>query len=56
MEKATTTGAHAHRWRIEEPAGELSEGVCRTCGATRMFRNWMRETDFVTNTEHRLAA
>ena len=47
---------HAHRWRIEEPSGELSRGVCKTCGAERLFKNWLEDTDYITNTEHRLAA
>jgi hypothetical protein len=48
--------AHAHRWRIEEPNGEMSRGRCRICGAEKMFKNWLEDADFITNTEHRLAA
>lgn len=29
----------AHHWEIETPNGPTSEGVCRTCGATRDFSN-----------------
>lgn len=35
----TATNTHTHRWRIAEPNGPYSEGVCRECGATRMFGN-----------------
>ena len=45
---------HAHRWRIAEPSGQTSQGVCRYCGATRQFRNWLGEDDFVTNEEQRV--
>jgi hypothetical protein len=47
---------HAHRWLIDEPRGPFSRGVCRVCGAEKQFRNWLAETDFITNTEHRLVA
>jgi hypothetical protein len=47
---------HAHRWRIEEPSGSESVGVCSSCGATRSFKNWLAETDFITNEERRQAA
>jgi hypothetical protein len=47
---------HFHRWRIEEPNGPLSEGVCKICGATRQFKNWLSDMDFITNEEHRVAA
>ena len=29
-----------HRWRIDEPAGATSRGVCRICGAEKLFRNY----------------
>ena len=58
--KTTITQAkapdHFHRWRIGEPGGPTSEGVCKVCGATKMFKNWLSETDFITNEEHRAAA
>jgi hypothetical protein len=47
---------HFHRWRIEEPSGPLSTGVCKTCGATKQFKNWLSDMDFITNEEHRIAA
>jgi hypothetical protein len=53
---AVVDAPHAHRWRIEEPNGELSRGYCRICGAEKMFKNWLEDADFITNTEHRLAA
>jgi len=28
-----------HKWRIETPNGEKSQGVCRSCGVSRTFRN-----------------
>jgi hypothetical protein len=47
---------HAHRWRIDEPNGAMSRGRCRICGAQKEFRNWLAETDFITNSEYALAA
>jgi hypothetical protein len=55
----TTSSApadHLHRWRIEEPNGPVSRGVCKTCGTTKEFKNWLAEGDFITNEEHRAAA
>lgn len=34
---------HARHWMIDSPAGPTSQGVCRTCNATRLFENWHRE-------------
>ena len=51
-----TNTAHAHRWRIEEADGPVSRGICKSCGAERDFKNWIGETDFITNEEHRQAA
>ena len=31
---------HAHHWRIDEPRGRTSEGVCLDCGVTRTFGNY----------------
>ena len=47
---------HFHRWRIEEPNGPVSAGVCKLCGATKEFKNWLADGDFITNEEHRMAA
>lgn len=47
---------HAHRWRIDEPSGESSEGVCAVCGTRKNFRNWLAESDFITNEERRQSA
>ena len=49
-------GQHLHRWRIEEPNGPISTGVCKVCGATKEFKNWLPDMDFITNEEHRVAA
>ncbi|MCZ2111219.1 MAG: hypothetical protein LC118_16890 [Dehalococcoidia bacterium] len=62
MAEATTTrpaasaDGHFHRWRIDEPSGPVSQGVCKECGATRTFKNWLSDGDFITNEEHRVAA
>jgi hypothetical protein len=58
MEAKTVTidTAHAHRWRIDEPNGQTSRGFCRVCGVERIFKNWLEDSDFITNTEHRMAA
>jgi hypothetical protein len=47
---------HFHRWRIDEPNGPTSTGTCRECGATKAFKNWLADGDFITNEEHRAAA
>ncbi len=47
---------HFHRWAIEEPNGPTSAGVCKVCGTTKQFKNWLSDMDFITNEEHRTAA
>ncbi len=47
---------HFHRWRIDEPNGPVSYGVCKVCGTTKEFKNWLSDGDFITNEEHRSAA
>lgn len=47
---------HFHRWRIDEPNGPTSRGVCKVCGAEKEFKNWLSDMDFITNEEHRVAA
>jgi hypothetical protein len=47
---------HYHRWRIEEPNGPISRGVCKVCGVEKQFKNWLSDMDFITNEEHRSAA
>ena len=32
-------GKCTHRWIVETPAGEFSQGQCRICGEERRFRN-----------------
>jgi hypothetical protein len=54
--KTVAVARHMHRWRIDEPSGPVSDGVCKTCGATKQFRNWLPDMDFTTNTEYRMAA
>ena len=39
--------SHAHRWRIEEPKGHFSRGLCKICGAERLFKNSLSELDFI---------
>ena len=61
MAEATITrtapaAGHFHRWRIDEPDGPISQGVCKECGATKTFKNWLSDGDFITNEEHRVAA
>ncbi len=58
---STTTAAapaadHFHRWRIDEPNGPTSGGVCKICGVSKEFKNWLSDMDFITNEEHRSAA
>ncbi len=47
---------HAHHWVIEEASGLLSQGRCKRCGVSKEFKNWLADTDFITNEEHRTAA
>jgi len=34
----------------------MSTGVCKECGVTKTFKNWLQDGDFITNEEHRSAA
>lgn len=47
---------HAHRWVIEEARGPKSRGICKVCGEEKLFKNWLEDSDFITNEEHRQAA
>lgn len=53
---AATQPDHFHRWRIEEPNGPMSRGICKVCGTEKQFKNWLSDMDFITNEEHRIAA
>ena len=53
--KAKVATRHAHRWRIDEPNGPTSMGLCGECGAVKEFQNWLSDTDYITNEEHRVA-
>jgi hypothetical protein len=55
-ESATPTAMHAHHWAIDEANGPLSAGHCKRCGAVKAFKNWLEDSDFITNEEHRIAA
>lgn len=52
----TAAADHAHHWLIEEANGQQSRGVCKRCGAIKQFKNWLEDSDFITNEEHRVAA
>ena len=56
IHEITPRAAHAHPWLIEEASGPVSQGRCKSCGATKAFKNWLEDTDFITNEEHRIAA
>ena len=56
LELTTQAPTHAHHWVIEEASGPLSSGRCKRCGAVKAFKNWLEDSDFITNEEHRLAA
>lgn len=43
-----------HHWKIAEPQGAESEGVCKHCGGVKSFRNYTWEWDFITQAEHRM--
>ncbi|MEX0783630.1 MAG: hypothetical protein WD557_13380 [Dehalococcoidia bacterium] len=51
-----TTSHHFHHWRIEEANGPRSVGTCKYCGAEKQFKNWLEDSDFITNEEHRSTA
>jgi hypothetical protein len=53
---AAAAATHAHHWVIEEASGPFSPGRCKVCGASRAFKNWLADSDFITNEEHRQAA
>ncbi len=55
-ETTTAPATHAHHWKIAEANGPMSIGTCRTCGAAKLFKNWLEDQDFITNEEHRIAA
>jgi hypothetical protein len=50
------TSHHFHHWRIEEANGPQSRGICKYCGAEKVFKNWLEDSDFITNEEHRSTA
>lgn len=35
---------HAHHWLIDVPNGPYSDAVCKTCGLTRRFPNYIEES------------
>jgi len=39
--KPTSKTECVHYWVIESPRGPVSKGVCKYCGATSEFRNYM---------------
>ena len=41
----------AHHWQIATPNGEMSEGTCKFCGATRSFLNSTRPRTMTRNTK-----
>jgi hypothetical protein len=53
---APTLPVHTHHWLIEEPNRPLSQGLCRSCGATRVFRNSIEEIEITTNKDWATAA
>lgn len=53
--KELAAAQHAHHWVIEEANGPRSRGRCKRCGASREFKNWLEDSDFITNEEHRQA-
>lgn len=46
---------HVHRWRIGEPNGPRSEGVC-ACGEVRLFGNSEESMDSLTALQQASAA
>ena len=52
---AELAARHAHHWIIDEVRGPESAGLCKSCGAQRVFRNWLPETDMVTGRQQQAA-
>lgn len=50
---ASLSPPHVHQWRIAEPEGAESLGICWTCRGHRMFKNWDSNHDYRTTTEVR---
>jgi hypothetical protein len=55
QQQTKTEEQHFHRWRIDEPDGPVSIGHCE-CGVEKTFKNWLSDSDFITNEEHRVMA
>lgn len=51
---ASSGTEHSHHWLIEEAEGPISNGECKHCGANKDFRNWLEDTDFLTNEEYKI--
>ena len=34
---------HAHHYIVDTPNGPTAEGVCKACGATKKFSNYIEE-------------
>ena len=45
---------HVHQWRIAEPEGAESLGICWTCREYKMFKNWDSAHDYVSTLEQRI--
>jgi len=43
----------SHYWIIETPSGPISGGVCKFCGATREFKNYLRDCLEVDSEEYK---
>ena len=41
---ASGEGVCVHHWLCEAPAGESSLAVCKLCGASKEFKNWLDQS------------
>lgn len=41
----TATTRCLHHWIIAPQRSQYSEGICRICGETRLFDNWIHDND-----------
>ena len=48
--KPIARGECHHYWLIETPTGRTSKGVCKSCGATKKFKNYFRDSVAKDNT------
>lgn len=54
--KPVLEGECVHHWIIESPRGPSSPGVCKYCGATQEFRNYIPFSSWEDESPNKAAA